>query len=135
MSACGAVVVLAGLLSPAAEAGRAGRSPVCTRGLVSVEVDPRGLLPLTANAIGPSSNAALRSTRGSAKPQVVRADLATVDSERGGEAKFECGLRVWRRTVVVYITLRAFKHSPSLSQKVLFVGRFRNGYRVWQVVH
>jgi hypothetical protein len=42
---------------------------------------------------------------------------------------------VWRRTVVVYLTLRAFEPSASLSQKVYFVGRFRAGYRVWEVVH
>jgi hypothetical protein len=42
---------------------------------------------------------------------------------------------VRRRTVVVYITLRAFKNSPSLSEKVFFVRRFRNGYPVWQVIH
>jgi hypothetical protein len=135
LSACGAVVLLAGFVSSAADARRAKRSPVCTRGLVTVEVDPRGLLPLTANAIGPSAEAALRYTQGRAKPQVVRADLATVDHERGGEAKFECGSRVWRRTVVVYITLRAFENSASLSEKVFLAGRFWNGYRVWQVVH
>jgi hypothetical protein len=42
---------------------------------------------------------------------------------------------VWRRTVVVYITRRASGQSASLSESVLFVGRFRDGYRVWQVVH
>ena len=42
---------------------------------------------------------------------------------------------MWRRTVVVYITRRAFKNSASLSESVFFVGRFKGGYRVWQVVH
>jgi hypothetical protein len=32
-------------------------------------------------------------------------------------------------------TLRAFLPSASLSERVVFVGRFKNGYRVWQVVH
>jgi hypothetical protein len=50
-------------------------------------------------------------------------------------AKTECGTQVWRRTVVVYITLRAFLPSASLSERVSFVSRFRNGYRVWQIVH
>lgn len=126
---------LFGLVASAADAQHVGRSPICTRGLVTVEADPRGLLPLTANAIGPSAEAALRYTERRAKPQVVRADLATVDLERGGGAKFECGARVWRRTVVVYINLRAFTHSASLAEKVFFVGRFKSGYRVWQVVH
>jgi hypothetical protein len=105
------------------------------RGMITIRVDPRGLLPLTANPIGPATAAALRLTNGASRPQVVSADLATVDRERGGEAKYECGTRVWRRTVVVYITLRAFKNSASLAEKVFFVGRFRTGYRVWQVVH
>ena len=65
----------------------------------------------------------------------MRADLATGDRDRGGEARFDCGTRVWRRTVVVYIIRRAFANSGSLSESVLFVGRFRAGYRVWQVVH
>lgn len=41
----------------------------------------------------------------------------------------------WRRTVVVYITLRAFLPSASLSERIDSVGRFRGRYRVWQVVH
>jgi hypothetical protein len=129
-----AAAFVAGLVSSAAAARTARTSPICRRGNTSVEVDPRGLLPLTANPIGPSVNAALRDA-GSGKPQVVAADLAVGDHQRGGEAKFECGTRVWRRSVVVYITLRAYLPSESLSQKVFFVGRFKHGYRVWQVVH
>jgi hypothetical protein len=104
-----------------------------SRGDRAVEVDPQGLRRLTANSIGPSTKAALRYAK-SGKPQVVAADLAASDHQRGGQAKYECGTRVWRRTVVVYITLRAFLPSASLSEKVFFVGRFRRGYRVWQVV-
>ena len=119
----------------AAPAG-AGRSPICTRGLVDVEVDPRGLLPLAgANPIGPATAAALRYSKATSRPQVVSAVLATMDRSRGGQAKFSCGARVYRRTVVVYVTDRAALPSQSLSQRVFFVGRFRSGYRVWQVVH
>jgi hypothetical protein len=95
----------------------------------------RHLLPLTANAIGPASAAALRRERPADRPRVVSAALATDDRSRGPEAKFECGARVWRRTVVVYVTLRAYLPSASLSERVVFVGRFKSGYRVWQVVH
>lgn len=119
----------------AAPASRMGRSPICTRGLVSVERDPRRLLPLTDDPIRPAASAALRYTRRADRPLVTRADLATADHDRGGGAKFECGARVWRRTVVVYVTLRRFEPSGSLSENVFFVGRFRTGYRVWQVVH
>ena len=135
LSVGGAVVFFAALVTSAVDARSANRSPICKRGLVTVEVDPRGLLSLTSNPISPSVSAALRYTKRRDKPQVTRADLATVDHDRGGEAKFECGSHVWRRTVVVYITLRAFLPSGSLSEKVFFVGRFKSGYRVWQVVH
>jgi hypothetical protein len=91
-------------------------------------------LPLPANAISPAANAALRFAK-SGKPHVVRADLATADRDRGGEARHDCGNRVWRRTVVVYISRRGFAKSVSLSESVFLVGRFRAGYRVWQVVH
>ena len=66
---------------------------------------------------------------------MISAILATADRERGPEARSECGRRVRQRTVVVYITLRAFATSASLSERVDFVGRFRDGYHLWQVVH
>ena len=124
------LVVLAAVLAvitvtAVAPASRAHRSNACTG----------RLLPLTANAIGPATKAAVRRERPAERPRVVSADLATTDHERGPEAKVECGTRAWRRTVVVYITLRAFLPSASLSERVDFVGRFKGGYRVWQVVH
>jgi hypothetical protein len=108
-----------------APASRTSRPRVCSR----------HLLPLTANSIGPAAAAALRRERPADRPRVVSAALAPDDRGRGPEARFECGARVWRRTVVVYITLRKFLPSASLSERVDFVGRFRGGYRVWQVVH
>lgn len=126
-------VVLAAALAVSAGAGR---SPICTRGNTTVEVDPRGLLPLTsANPIGPASKAALRYANPADKPQVVSAILATMDQQRGPQAKFSCGTRVWRRTVVVYVTDRSMLPAQSASQRVFFVGRFKTGYRVWQIVH
>jgi hypothetical protein len=126
--------LLAGSALSANGAQTVRTSPVCRRGDRAVEVDPRGLLRLTANPIGPSAKAALQYAK-SGKPQVVAADIASSDHQRGPQAKYECGTRVWRRTVVVYVTLRAFLPSASLSEKVFFVGRFKHGYRVWQVVH
>ena len=118
-------VVAIAAVAASASASRVERSPICTR----------HLLPLAANSMGPAVEAALRRESASARPRVISADLATDDHERGPEAKFECGGRIWRRTVVVYITLRAFLPSASLSERVDFVGRFKDGYRVWQVVH
>ncbi len=133
------VVLVAALavisVTAAAPASHTGVSPICTRGMDTVQRDPRHLLPLTANSIAPALTAALLATRPSVRPRVVEADLATADRGRGPEAKFACGTRVWRRTVVVYITLRALLPSASLSERVDFVGRFKGGYRVWQVVH
>jgi hypothetical protein len=117
-------------------AGRSASSPICTRGQTTVERDPRGLRPLAdANPIGLASQAAMRYEEASARPQVRSAVLAIADSQRGPQAKFSCGKRVWQRTIVVYVLDRAMLPSQSASQRVYFVGRFRDGYRVWQVVH
>jgi hypothetical protein len=114
----------------------AARSPICTRGLVTVERDPRALLPLSgSNPVGASITAALRFEKPSAQPQVRGATLAIEDTGRGPQAKFSCGTRVWQRTVVVYILDRAMLPAESASQRVYFVGRFKSGYQVWQIVH
>lgn len=125
----------AALASTVVGAADAGTSPICTRGNTSVEVDPRGLLPLTgANPIGPATAAALRFSTSANRPQVVGAQFAVADRQRGPQARFACGTRVWQRTVVVYVRDRAFLPALSASSRVYFVGRFRSGYRVWQVV-
>jgi hypothetical protein len=130
------VMVAAGLLAVSAAAANGARSPICTRGLTTVERDPRGLLPLDdVNPIGSAVRAALGYEKAASRPQVRAALFAVADHERGPEAKFSCGTRVWQRTVVVYILDRATLPSQSLSQRVFFVGRFRTGYYVWQVVH
>jgi hypothetical protein len=130
------VVALAAVVVGARGAATAARSPICARGQTTVERDPRGLLPLTdANPIGFASQAVMRYEKPSARPQVRSAVLATADSQRGPQAKFSCGTRVWQRTVVVYVLDRAMLPAQSASQRVYFVGRFREGYRVWQVVH
>ena len=120
-----AFLALAWLLGSAGDAAVAQRSSNC----------PRGLLPLEANSVGPAAAAAFRHESPRSKPQVMSATFATWDTGRGREAKFECGTRVWRGTVVVYVTLRAFLPSASLSERVDFVGRFPDGYKVWQIVH
>jgi hypothetical protein len=118
----GVVAALAALVSSAG----AGRSVTCAR----------GLLPLAgANPIAAATTAALARERPGDKPQVVGAVWAPRDRERGVQAKTQCGAHAWKRTVVVYVTLRALLPSQSLSQNVFFVGRFEGGYRVWRVVH
>jgi hypothetical protein len=133
----GLLVLAAGMAGAAvlATAGGAVRSPICGHGTIPVEVDPRGLLPLQANSVGPAAAAALKHEDPKSKPLVVGAMLPTADQQRGQIARRECGTRVWQRTVVVYIRLRAFLPSASLSERVSFVGRFKSGYRVWQIAH
>src|SRR5947207_9481178 len=108
-----AFLALAGMLAFVGDTGASSPSSMCRR--PTVELDPRGALPLQANSVGPAAAVALRHESPKAKPLVVSATLATADTGRGREAKFECGTRVWRGTVVVYVTLRAFLPSASLS--------------------
>jgi hypothetical protein len=106
------------------------------RGGLELERDPRALLPLNdANPVAAAASAALRFEPPARRPQVVSALLAPMDRQRGPQARRACGIRVWQRTVVVYITDRALLPAQSASQRVFFVGKFRDGYHVWQVAH
>jgi hypothetical protein len=96
---------------------------------------PRNLLPLTANAVSPAAAAALAADPAHNRPQVTGAMLAPQDTQRGPQAAAQCGKTVWRRTVVVYIVDRAALPAQSASQRVLFVGRTSDGYRVWARAH
>lgn len=114
----------------------AARSPICTRGQTTVERDPRGLLPLTGiNPIAAATTAAIRYEQKASRPQVRAALFAIADHQRGPQAKYSCGTRVWQRTIVVYILDRAMLPAQSASQRVYFVGSFSGGYHVWQIVH
>jgi hypothetical protein len=104
---------------------------------------PERAQPLPASAVAPAARAALRSQREryaelGTRPLVSRAVFAEFDGPRGLQARRECGRRVARRTVVVYLdsVSAAFRRrNPSLSQGVVFVSRFPGGtYRVWRVV-
>jgi hypothetical protein len=123
----GAVLVFIVLTLPAAaHPSRVGTRARC----------PRGALRLSArNPIAPATTAALARETNKAHPQVQRASIAWADAQRGGQVKLECGAAVARRTVVVYITRRAYFPSESLMQGVDFVSRFASGYRVWEVAH
>jgi predicted secreted protein len=93
---------------------------------------PNGLLPLTANSLGPAVAAALAADEAKNRPQARAAAIASGDAQRGPQVRAECGTRVQARTVVVYVTDRAFLPSQSASQRVLFVGRTSAGYHVWE---
>jgi hypothetical protein len=105
---------------------RASLAPVC----------PRTSLPFLSNPIAAAMRAAIAHERPNARPQITKAVIAWDDLRgRGGQVKFQCGTKAAHRTVVVYITLRAFLPSASLSQRVSFVSRFRTGWRVWKTAH
>jgi hypothetical protein len=119
------LVALPAVAVPAAGAVPHGSSAAC----------PRRALPLTANSIAPASRVALAREQAGSRPQVTGAIFARDDRIRGPYAKTECGAKAQARTIVVYIDLRAYHPSASLSERVSFVARFRNGYRVWEIVH
>ena len=96
---------------------------------------PLGALALPANPIGPAARVALAREDPSSRPQVVEAVLASGDLRGRGQQVRACGSRALSRTVVVYITLRKFLPSASLSERVSFVSRFGSGWRVWQIAH
>jgi hypothetical protein len=97
---------------------------------------PGKALALGANGIGPASAAALGREEAKSRPQVREAIVAIDDLRgRGRAVKAQCGAAAAQRTIVVYITLRAFLPSASLSERVSYVSRFRSGWRVWQVAH
>jgi hypothetical protein len=122
MSALPAALVAVLALAPAAGAGGSHARSGC----------PSGLLALGSNAIGPAAAAALRTDAAHNRPQVTGAMLASTDAARGAQVKSQCGKAVWQRTVVVYVLDRAFLPSASLSQRVMFVGRTGQGYKVWE---
>jgi hypothetical protein len=68
--------------------------------------------------------------------RVTGAILARLDdSGRGGSARVTCGQRVENRTVVVNLEFPAMRPSAGLSQGVVLVSRFADGYRVWVQLH
>src|SRR5918992_4346749 len=121
------VLVAVGAALTAATATAGGSALDTTGGTSAAQADcPQDALPLQPFAVAPASRAALRSQRGrfeelGTRPLVVRSALAEFDEARGGEARRDCGRRVWRRTVVVYLesaSAELRRRSPSLSQAV-----------------
>jgi hypothetical protein len=54
---------------------------------------------------------------------------------RGREVAVLCGKTIAARTVVVQMLFPRMLPSASLSQAVVFAGRFGHGYRVWYIAH
>jgi hypothetical protein len=54
---------------------------------------------------------------------------------RGAQVEVECGSSTVRKSVVVELFFPKMLPSASLSQGTVFVSRFPDGYRVWEVAH
>lgn len=100
---------------------------------------PTKLLPLGANPVEAASHVALRAERARDLAQVTGAVIATLAFDRSHQVVHNCGSRVAARSVVVTIHRRAYDRGPnksaSLSQGTIVLGRFKSGWRVWDVLH
>jgi hypothetical protein len=107
----------------------------------SGRICPKGIRPLPASGVQRAADKALAgaarlypglNTRGA---EVMAADRSAFAGARGREVRNLCGKKVAARTVVVQMLFPRMLPSASLSQSVVFVGRFAHGYRVWHVAH
>lgn len=105
----------------------------------SCPASARGILPLRPDSVAKAARRALVVDKAppGVKPgtEVMASARSAFAGARGGEVKFLCGAKVARRTVVVQLLFPWLLPSQSLSQGVVFVGRFHGGYRVWYVAH
>ena len=102
---------------------------------------PASALILPANGVARAATEALAvatteyPTLKTAGATVVSAKRASASGPRGEQVGRECGARARARTVVVELRFPRMAPSASLSEGVVDVSRFPNGYRVWAVVH
>jgi hypothetical protein len=66
---------------------------------------------------------------------VVWSKVATATGTRGSEVAFQCGKTIQGRTIVVELRFPKELPSASLSEGVVFVSRFKDGYQVWERAH
>jgi hypothetical protein len=66
---------------------------------------------------------------------VVWSKVASTAGPSGSQVAFQCGKAIQARTVVVELRFPQEFPSASLSEGVLFVSRFKSGYRVWERAH
>jgi len=130
------MLALAGAARPAASP--AGHQIALTSSQ-SCPAGARGILPLRADSVVKAARRALVFAKAppGVKPgtEVMASARSAFAGARGGEVTFLCGTQVARRTVVVQLLFPWLLPSQSLSQGVVFVGRFHGGYRVWYVAH
>jgi hypothetical protein len=133
------VIAAMGMLGAGAAVGSA---PAPARpAAVAAARCPAGILPLPAAGVQRAADRAMAEaaklypgldTRGA---EVMAADRSAFAGVRGQEVRTLCGKRVAARTVVVQMLFPRMLPSASLSESVVFVGRFAHGFRVWFVAH
>ena len=126
-----AVIGIAALAASASFAGSAAASAKrCPVGALVLPADSATHAAKAALAVAGSDYATLNTTGA----RVVSAKRATVAGPRGAQVGRECGAKAPERTVVVELRFPRVAPSASLSEGVVDVSRFTNGYRVWAVV-
>ena len=135
--AMGAALVIATGGSDGAQSSRSGEGALSAHSESSG--CPDDALRLPPHAVIPAIQAALDAVPeiyGEEGHDPTRVNGAVRDDEnRGITARRQCGSRAWHRTVVVYLFFPKLRFSASLSQGVVFVSRFKDGYHVWEAVH
>jgi len=116
---------------PARAVATQARFPRCPADLLRLQ--PAGVQRAAnrALAVAPRLYHGLN-TRGA---EVMAADRSGFAGVLGQEVGTLCGRKVAARTVVVQMLFPRMLPSASLSQAVVFVGRFARGYRVWHIAH
>jgi len=126
-----------GGIAGASTAGLAAKAPA----RIQLQHCPEGILRLPPAGVQRAADKALAAavrlyphlnTRGA---EVMAADRSAFAGVRGQQVARSCGTRVAARTVVVQMLFPRMLPSASLSQAVVWVGRFPRGYRVWFFAH
>ncbi len=126
-------VALAGLLVPAGASAMASSQHASAPTAVTGSC-PRGILPLPANGVQSAADTALANaarlypglnTRGA---EVMAADRSSFAGVLGHEVSSMCGKKAAGSTVVVQVLFPRMLPSASLSESVVFVGKFAHGY-------
>jgi hypothetical protein len=94
---------------------------------------PAHALATVARAVGlamPPFEAPYKLDGRDAVVKVGPATRSGFDSRAGG-----CGEQTWRRSIVAFVFLPHVTNSASLSQRTVAVGRVRQGWVIWAVIH
>lgn len=116
---------------PAPGRTAAARSQGCPAGMLALP--PAGVQHAASQALAEAAK--LYPGLNTHGAEVMAADRSAFAGARGQEAGALCGKRVAARTVVVQMLFPRMLPSASLSESVVFAGRFADGYRVWYVAH